>query len=206
MHISSTVSMVARISWTILAWMARPILSQLANSVATWSLAARVPTCISNSPWICLKEATWWSKAPATKLCPCRWLSSTSYSATWSSWPIQLLNVHCPSSMWRLPHCTPWLMNSCSRPSTPASSKGSCNGRTSNNAWSCSHASSSNGGTRRACFATPPSENGWCGELMARAQTSSVTPGQSIRFVSKCSNSAALPLGMWANIGAMTSI
>lgn len=180
MPISSTASMAARISWTTLALMVRLTLSQSESSVATWSHAAKVLTCISNSPWIYLREATWWSRVPATKSCLSRWLSSTSYSATWSSWPIQPLSAHCPSSMWPSPHCTPWLMNSCSRPSTPASFKGSCNGRTSNNAWSCSHASSSNDGTRHACFATPPSESGLCGELMERVPTSSVTPGQSL--------------------------
>ncbi len=179
MRISSTASMAARISWTILAWTARPTLSQSASSVATWSHAARVPTCISNSPWTYSREAIWWSRVPATKSCPSRWLSSTSCSATWSSWPIRPLSARCPSSMSRSPHCTQWPTNSCSMPSTPASSKGSCNGRTSSNAWSCSRASSSNGGTRRACSATPLSESGWCGELMERVRTSSATPGQS---------------------------
>lgn len=200
MHIFSIGSMAARISWTILAWMARPTLSRLASSVTIWSRAAKGPTCILNSPWICLSEVTWSSRAPATKSCQSRWRSSTSYSATWSSWPTQPLSALCPSSMWRLPRCIPWLTSSCFRPSMPASSKGSCNGRTSNNAWNCSRASSLNGGTRRACFATPRSESGWCGELMERVQTSSVTPGQCSALCTR------VTIGMLVNITGMTSL
>lgn len=178
-HTSSTASTAAKTSWITSVSTARPTPASWASWAATWSPAVRAPTCTSNSPWTCSRGATWSSRAPATKWCPFRWLSSTSYSATWSSWPTLRSSAPCPSSTWHWPRYTQWRTSCCSRPSTLAPSGESCSGRTFSNAWRCSPASSSNGGTRLECSATRPSESGWCGGPKARAPTSSVTPGQT---------------------------
>ncbi len=175
---SSTASTAARTSSTTSPSTAKQTPSSWAKSAPTSSPAARARTCTSNWHLTSLRRVIWSSRAPATRWCPSLCRSSTCCSATWSSCPTLRSSAPCPFSTWRWRPFTPWRTSSCFRRWTRAASAGSCCGTTSSRGWRRCRVSSSNAGIRRGCSATRPSESGWCGARMERAQTSCVSPGE----------------------------